>query len=238
MNNRHARVLLPTLLPLCLFVTQFSRRLRRAQAGPSGSRAASTSSRRSSTRTVASRASSCCCRRRDPRASTAPGGCRRSCSTRTRTQNLRDLRRVVQHVSRAMPAERWPAAALPDRRVRHYWDEEREVGEWYASRHGRHARQACPPIRRASNRRFSGMPTWSTDLKPAGTTRRQDCGAGDGRSSYRKDHLTVRRSRPLRVNTPDAHVRRPAVRCRSAASRAAPAASESTIPRSSAPRRL
>ena len=30
--------------------------------------------------------------------------------------------------------ERWPSTALPDRRVRHYWDEEREVGEWYASR--------------------------------------------------------------------------------------------------------
>ena len=30
--------------------------------------------------------------------------------------------------------ERWPAAALPDRRVLHYWDEEKEVGEWYAHR--------------------------------------------------------------------------------------------------------
>ena len=30
--------------------------------------------------------------------------------------------------------ERWPEASLRDRRVRHYWDEKTDVGEWYAAR--------------------------------------------------------------------------------------------------------
>jgi hypothetical protein len=30
--------------------------------------------------------------------------------------------------------ERWPAAALTDRRVTHYWDEEKDVGSWYGVR--------------------------------------------------------------------------------------------------------
>jgi hypothetical protein len=30
--------------------------------------------------------------------------------------------------------ERWPAEALPDRRVLHYWDDVEAVGRWYADR--------------------------------------------------------------------------------------------------------
>lgn len=30
--------------------------------------------------------------------------------------------------------ERWPAAALPDPRVVHFWDEDRAVGDWYGAR--------------------------------------------------------------------------------------------------------
>ncbi len=30
--------------------------------------------------------------------------------------------------------ERWPADALPDERVVHYWDEGKAVGEWYGKR--------------------------------------------------------------------------------------------------------
>ena len=40
--------------------------------------------------------------------------------------------------------ERWPSAALPDRRVLHYWDEEKEVGEWYAARMGEMREQLAP----------------------------------------------------------------------------------------------
>ena len=30
--------------------------------------------------------------------------------------------------------DRWPATSLPDRRVIHYWDEAKTVGEWYGQR--------------------------------------------------------------------------------------------------------
>ena len=30
--------------------------------------------------------------------------------------------------------ERWPAAALTDPRVAHFWDEDRAVGDWYGAR--------------------------------------------------------------------------------------------------------
>ena len=40
--------------------------------------------------------------------------------------------------------ERWPATALPDRRVRHYWDDEKEVGQWYAARMDSMREQLAP----------------------------------------------------------------------------------------------
>ena len=64
--------------------------------------------------------------------------------------------------------ERWPAAALPDRRVRHYWDEGREIGEWYASKMDG-MRDTLVPDSKGVEPPSSGMPTWSTDLRPAGT---------------------------------------------------------------------
>ena len=40
--------------------------------------------------------------------------------------------------------ERWLPEAMPDRRVRHYWDEEKVVGSWYGERIGEMRAQLVP----------------------------------------------------------------------------------------------